>query len=160
MDNEPDVVRLVKSILEDAGYDVVTALSGEEGLEKLEKEKPDLILLDIMMPDLSGWDVYDRVRKIDRKIKVVLLSVLEVSHKRKEMLKKQGISGYIMKPFKGDELVKSMKTILTSRTKTAQKLQAPRITSYRQNNFKNFSRRGRCHSATPNNSSYFTKNIS
>jgi DNA-binding response OmpR family regulator len=112
VDNEPDVVNLVKKILEREGYEVATALSGKECLDMLEKGKPDLVLLDIMMPDLSGWDVYEQIRKRDQKLKVAFLSVIEVSPERKKKLIEEGLSDYIMKPFKKAELVERVKKII------------------------------------------------
>lgn len=112
VDNEPDTVELVKEILERAGHEVVTAYGGRECLAKLEKERVDLVLLDIMMPDLSGWDVYQRIRKMNKKQKVAFLSVVEVSKERKEALKKEGLSDYIMKPFTEEELIERVKAIL------------------------------------------------
>lgn len=112
VDNEPDTVELVKVILEEGGYVVSTAYSGIECLNKLEKEKPDLILLDLMMPDLSGWDTFNRIRKKDTKVKIAFISVLEVSADRKEKLIMNGLSDYITKPFTADELLSRVNKIL------------------------------------------------
>lgn len=112
VDNEPDTVDLIESVLKNAGFEVIKALSGKEGLEKWEKEKPDLILLDIMMPDLSGWDVYQRIRTKDKIQKVAFLSVIETSEYRIQALKKEGLSDYILKPFKPEELIERVKKIL------------------------------------------------
>ena len=106
VDNEPDTLTLVKTILENDGHKVLTALSGKECLKKWKKEKPDLILLDIMMPDMSGWDVFQRIRKNDKKTKIAFLSVIEVSPERRRTLLKSGLSDYITKPFLPHDLVK------------------------------------------------------
>jgi two-component system response regulator VicR len=112
VDNEPDTVDMVKAILEDGGFVVVTAYSGTECLKKVEVEKPDLILLDIMMPDLSGWDVYNRLRKTDKETKVSFLSAIEVSRERMDKLLQSGLSDYITKPFTADELLERVGRIL------------------------------------------------
>jgi len=112
VDNEPDTVELVKAILEDKGYEVVKAYSGMECLRKVDAERPDLVLLDIMMPDLSGWDTYGRLRKKDQKIKVSFLSVIEISKERLDKLLQSGLSDYITKPFTADELVVRIRRIL------------------------------------------------
>ena len=113
VDNEPDIVDLTRTVLELGGYNVVTAHSGEECLRKLEDEEVDLVLLDIMMPGMSGWDVFNRINKKSSNIKVAFLSVLEISDKRKQVLLDEGLAGYIMKPFDKDTLLDKVDRIMT-----------------------------------------------
>jgi CheY-like chemotaxis protein len=113
VDNEPDIVDLTRTVLEIGGYQVVPAYSGEECLKLLEKESVDLILLDIMMPGMSGWDVFNRIKRNDKGIKVAFMSVLEISEKRKQVLLDEGLADYIMKPFDKDTLLNKVDTILT-----------------------------------------------
>jgi CheY-like chemotaxis protein len=112
VDNEPDIVDLTRTVLELGGYNVVAAHSGEECLRLLEKEKVDLVLLDIMMPGMSGWDVFNRINKKSPKIKVAFMSVLEISDKRKQVLLEEGLADYIMKPFDKDTLLDRIDKIL------------------------------------------------
>ena len=113
VDNDPSIVGMIEHILTAEGYEVSTAMSGTECLEELEKEKPDLLLLDVMMPDLSGWDVYWRIRKRDENLKVAFVSVVEVSPGRKEeLIRDYGISDYIIKPFTHEGLTSAVKQIL------------------------------------------------
>jgi CheY-like chemotaxis protein len=112
VDNEPDIVDLTRTVLELGGYNVVAAHSGEECLRLLEKEKVDLVLLDIMMPGMSGWDVFNRINKKSTKIKVAFMSVLEISDKRKQVLIEEGLADYIMKPFDKDTLLDRIDKIL------------------------------------------------
>ena len=112
VDNEPDIVDLTRTVLELGGYTVVTARSGEECLRLLEKEKVDLVLLDIMMPGMSGWDVFNRINKKSNDIKVAFMSVLEISDKRKQVLLEEGLADYIMKPFDKDGLLNRVDNIL------------------------------------------------
>jgi two-component system, OmpR family, response regulator VicR len=113
VDNEQITVNLVKDILDKQGYKVTKAISGHDCLKELEAHPDyDLILLDIMMPDMSGWDVYERIRKKDKKIKVVFLSVIEVSNERLGHLRQDGLSGYITKPFTPEELIKVVKEVI------------------------------------------------
>ena len=112
VDNEPDIVDLTRTVLELGGYNVVAAHSGEECLRLLEKEKVDLVLLDIMMPGMSGWDVFNRINKKSPNIKVAFMSVLEISDKRKQVLFEEGIADYIMKPFDKDSLLNRIDKIL------------------------------------------------
>ncbi|KYK21696.1 hypothetical protein AYK21_00530 [Thermoplasmatales archaeon SG8-52-2] len=112
VDNEPDIVDLTRTVLELGGYEVITAYSGEECLRQLEKEKVDLVLLDIMMPGMSGWDVFNRINKKSNDIKVAFMSVLEISDKRKQVLLEEGLADYIMKPFDKDSLLDRIDKIL------------------------------------------------
>jgi len=115
VDNEPDIVDLTRTVLELGGYQVVTAYSGEECLRRLEKEKVDLVLLDIMMPGMSGWDVFNRINKKSTEIKVAFMSVLEISDKRKQVLLDEGLADYIMKPFDKETLLNRVDVILTEK---------------------------------------------
>ena len=115
VDNEPDIVDLTRTVLELGGYQVVTAYSGEECLRRLEKEKVDLVLLDIMMPGMSGWDVFNRINKKSTQIKVAFMSVLEISDKRKQVLIDEGLADYIMKPFDKETLLNGVDKILTEK---------------------------------------------
>ncbi len=112
VDNEPDIVDLIRTVLEIGGYNVVPAYSGEECLKKLDEEEVDLVLLDIMMPGMSGWDVFNRISKRSHKIKVAFMSVLEISDKRKQVLLDEGLADYIMKPFDKDTLLDKIDIIL------------------------------------------------
>jgi len=112
VDNEPDIVDLTRTVLELGGYQVVTAYSGEECLRLLEKENVDLVLLDIMMPGMSGWDVFNRINKKTPEVKVAFMSVLEISDKRKQVLLDEGLADYIMKPFDKETLLGRVDRIL------------------------------------------------
>jgi CheY-like chemotaxis protein len=112
VDNEPDIVDLTRTVLEIGGYEVVPAYSGEECLDKLENNQVDLVLLDIMMPGMSGWDVFNRIKKNYDDLKVAFMSVLEISDKRKETLLNEGLSDYVLKPFDKDTLLNTVDKIL------------------------------------------------
>ena len=114
VDNEPDIVDLTRTVLEIGGYEVIPAYSGEECLKKLNVEDIDLILLDIMMPGMSGWDVFNRIKKMSTDIKVAFMSVLEISDKRKQVLLDEGLADYIMKPFDKDTLLDIVDKILSA----------------------------------------------
>jgi DNA-binding response OmpR family regulator len=120
VDNEPDIVDLTRTVLELGGYNVVTAHSGEECLRLLEKEKVDLVLLDIMMPGMSGWDVFNRINSKSNDIKVAFMSVLEISDKRKQVLLDEGLADYIMKPFDKDTLLERIDWILKEKEENEQ----------------------------------------
>jgi len=113
VDDEPDTLSVVKTILEIKGYEVSSVESGKAALEQIEHRKFDLILLDIMMPDMSGWELFTRISKIDPKYKVIFLTVLEISEERLKQLKERGIKDYITKPFDRDELVEKVEHALS-----------------------------------------------
>ena len=112
VDDEKDLVGLMTKILEFEGYNVTPAYDGYECLEKIKEKEFDLILLDIMMPGMSGWDVFSRVKKMGYVTKVIFVSVLEVSEDRKNMLINEGLTGYLIKPFSDDELVEVVNRVL------------------------------------------------
>ena len=88
----------VKILLEEEGFETDFALTGEEGLDKAAKMKPDLILLDLILPGFDGFEVYDRIRKHPdiKNTRVVVLSSVENSEQVKRMLDK-GVEEYIFK---------------------------------------------------------------
>ncbi len=108
VDDEPDTVGLVKAILKSKGFSVDTASNGKECLKKLEKNNTMLVLLDIMMPDMSGWEVLKRIKKKGKNLKVIFVSVVEITPERKDALLKEGLFDYINKPFTKDILIKKV----------------------------------------------------
>lgn len=112
VEDNADTLQLVKTLLTEKGYKVIGAKNGRDGLKKAKKEKPDLILLDIMMPDMSGWDVFMGLKKMKSKSKVAFLSVVECSAARLKALKKEGVIDYILKPFDAKDLQKRIKKIV------------------------------------------------
>jgi CheY-like chemotaxis protein len=86
VDDEPDVTYLVKEMLGREGFEVEEANSGEEALEKINDEKPDLVLLDIMMPEMDGWEVSRKI-KTDRATKDTIVSMYSVKFKDEDKVK-------------------------------------------------------------------------
>lgn len=119
VDDEPDVVDLVKLVLESDGFRVVTAYSGKEALEKIGKEMPDLVLLDIMMPQMDGWEVYSRIRANPKTkdIPVAMLTAKSQSIDKMIGLHVVQVDDYITKPFGRSELLERVKRILKEKGK-------------------------------------------
>ncbi|MFQ5801125.1 MAG: response regulator, partial [Candidatus Hydrothermarchaeales archaeon] len=114
VDDEQDLVMLVKMIFKREGHEVIGATSGEEALEKLKGKKPDLILLDIMMPYLDGWGTLELIRKQDG-LKDVPVSMLTAKDLTPEITARKDIGelvDYIQKPFTKDSLIKKVNSIL------------------------------------------------
>lgn len=105
-DDEPDIRKTVSALLKKHGYTVKTAINGDDCVKKLKKLKPDLILLDIMMP---GTPVKTIIKTI-KKSKIVFLTVVRMADAEKEELMEQGnVVDFIQKPFEINELVRKIK---------------------------------------------------
>ena len=111
IDDEPSVAKTVKFILDAEGFEASVVFSGEDGLKKIESEKFDLVLLDIMMPKVNGWQVFDELRKKHPDLKVAFLTVIRYSNAVKDKLEKDGLADFITKPFDNEDLVERVKHI-------------------------------------------------
>jgi DNA-binding response OmpR family regulator len=111
IEDNQDTANAVKIILGNVGFDVDLALTGDEGLKKIAQSHYDLILLDIMLPDMSGWDIYGKI-KTKVKSKYAFLSAIPVSSERMMQLHKEGVSDYIIKPFVKADLISRIQKIL------------------------------------------------
>ena len=104
IDDDESLHVLVKRLMDDAGYAFCSAYGGEEGLRALAAEKPDLLLLDVMMPGMNGFDVCRQMREAGRRIPVVFLSA-KGDIVDKSIGFKAGGDDYVVKPFSSDELM-------------------------------------------------------
>lgn len=121
VDDEPDLLEVVRLILESDGYQVVTAGGGQEALDKMEMEKPDLVLLDIIMPKMDGWEVFSRI-KADPKttdIPVIMLTAKDQRIDKLIGLHVVRVDDYITKPFGRAELLERIKRVLQEKHKVA-----------------------------------------
>ena len=110
IEDEPEMIDLIRLILGRRGFEVAGAGGGKEGLEKVRQELPDLVLLDLMMPDMDGWEVYQQM-KADEKTKDI--PVIVVTAKAQSIDKVLGlhiakVDDYIAKPFSPQELLNSV----------------------------------------------------
>ena len=99
VDDEDDTLAVVKTILEHEGYEVISVKRGDEALKMIKMDGFDLLILDIMMPDMSGWELFSRISTINPQHKVIFLSILEISEENLAELKSSGVRDYITKPF-------------------------------------------------------------
>lgn len=114
IEDEPPMIDLVKLILKNRGFEVIGALGGKEGLDAIREYEPDLVLLDLMMPEMNGWDVYQQM-KADEYMSTI--PVIVVTAKAQNIDKVLGlhiakVQDYITKPFSPAELLKSIDRVL------------------------------------------------
>lgn len=114
VDDEDDILHFLELVLREKGYDIVTASGGHEALTRAQMERPDLILLDIMMPQMDGWEVLKllRVDEDTAQIPVAMLSARTEAKDRVQGLQ-EGAVDYICKPFSLHELVGKIEGIFT-----------------------------------------------
>ncbi len=109
VDDEQDIRISVQQVLKDAGFKVRIAKNGKDCLEKVKKKKPDLILLDILMPGLKTKEI---LAKLNKKIPIIFLTVVRLSETTKEKLMGSNMVDYIEKPFTNKDLVRRIKKAL------------------------------------------------
>lgn len=116
VDDQREILELAALVLERAGYRTATAGSGDEALERLARESFDLVLLDINMPGMDGWETLRLLRADEQlaDLAIVMFSVKgELADKVHSL--QEGASGYITKPFVVDELLTRVQRVLASR---------------------------------------------
>jgi len=121
IDDENDVLLIIKTALASEGYDILTASNGFDGLALAEDQKPDIILLDLRMPEMDGMEVLEQLRENEKTqdIPVIILTGISDKNKIREALDK-GITYYIVKPFECQDLVSKIQiAIKDSRQETA-----------------------------------------
>ncbi len=118
VDDEPRFVRLIEANLSAAGYKVLTANDGEAALEVIVSHQPDLILLDVMMPEINGFEVLDRIREFSS-VPVIMLTAKGEETDRVEGLNR-GADDYVVKPFSATELLARVGAVLRRSQLSAQ----------------------------------------
>lgn len=113
-DDDKSTRELISIVLEDEGYEVTTAVNGIETIDKAIKEKPDLIVLDIMMPQMDGYEALNKIKDNDEIAEIPILIITARTIKIYEKISKGlGAVDHITKPFSPDELLDKIKSILS-----------------------------------------------
>jgi DNA-binding response OmpR family regulator len=115
VDDEPDVLLIVKTGMQAEGYDVVTASNGVDALAMVKEEKPDVVILDVMMPLMDGFEVLAKLKEDDATAAVPVIMLTGLSERSK--IQKALISGihfYVVKPFEFEELIQKVRTVLNA----------------------------------------------
>jgi two-component system alkaline phosphatase synthesis response regulator PhoP len=110
VDDDPAIVKLVRAYLEQAGYQVLVAYDGNKALHIARHDKPDLVILDLMLPEMDGWDVCRALRK-ESDVPVIMLTA-RVEESDKLVGLELGADDYVTKPFSPRELVARVRTVL------------------------------------------------
>jgi DNA-binding response OmpR family regulator len=114
VEDEPEMIELIRLILGRKNFELIGAVGGRDGLGTIRKEKPDLVLLDLMMPDMDGWEVYQQM-KADAELSDI--PVIVVTAKAQSIDKVLGlhiakVEDYVTKPFGPKELLDSVRKVL------------------------------------------------
>jgi DNA-binding response OmpR family regulator len=114
IEDEPEMIDLVRLILGRKGFELIGAVGGREGLETVRRVKPDLVLLDLMMPDMDGWEVYQQMKADDelKDIPVIVVTAKAQSIDKVLGLHIAKVDDYVTKPFGPQELLESVNKVL------------------------------------------------
>ena len=114
IEDEPEMIDLIRLILGRRGFDVTGAAGGKAGLLAVRKDLPDLVLLDLMMPDMDGWEVYQQMKADEstRHIPVIVVTARAQSIDKVLGLHIAKVDDYIAKPFSPQELLNSVEKVL------------------------------------------------
>lgn len=114
VDDEPGIRFILRKMLEGASYKVLDSESGEECLEILDKEKVDLVLMDVMMPGMNGWETTKRIRENEalKTTKVIMLTVRGDEEDMEKSFQYAGSNGHINKPIVMEQLLATVKWVL------------------------------------------------
>ncbi len=111
VDDDPDLVETVGAALESRGYAVIVARDGVEGLARAERDRPDLILLDVVMPRRSGFSLLNLLFRAGNSLPVIMMSGSD-DHRHREFAQARGARDFVSKPFDVDSLVSKVELLL------------------------------------------------
>jgi two-component system alkaline phosphatase synthesis response regulator PhoP len=113
IDDEPDIIKVIRYRLKSMGYEIATAINGKEGLEAVRAIKPDLVLLDYLMPLLNGAEVCKEIRNdaLLKHIPVILMTA-SIPTELEENIQTMGVDDYILKPFDPEVLIDKIKKLI------------------------------------------------
>lgn len=115
VDDEPSVANALEAILSDHGFQVTVAFNGDDGVASAREEVPDIILMDLMMPQLSGFDACKMIKQDNKTahIPVLVLTAMQMSAENMEKAFKSGASAYITKPYDTARLLDKINKLLS-----------------------------------------------
>ena len=114
VDDEPDIVKIVSRRLISEGFEVSIAMDGMAALQKARTEKPDLIILDVMLPKLSGYEVCRQLKQDVRYQRIPIIMLTALAHESDEEFGLEvGTDAYIRKPFKAQQLLQKIRELIS-----------------------------------------------
>ncbi len=121
IEDEPEMIDLIRLILGRRGFEVSGASGGRAGLQAVRETSPDLILLDLMMPDMDGWEVYEQLKadEVTRGVPVIIVTARAQSIDKLLGLRVAKVDDYVTKPFSPQELITSVERVLSAQGSSA-----------------------------------------
>jgi len=116
VDDDPEFLRILGRMLEERGYEVYLAESGKKALEILKEVSPDLILLDIMMPELDGWETLREIKNTGSTTPVIMLTIMYAIEDREKSFE-HGADAHVPKPIRKMQLFKTIEWVLKNSTR-------------------------------------------
>lgn len=114
IDDEDTIKEYLEPYLKVRGWDVVIKVNGKSGIKSFTERRPDVVILDLGLPDMDGADVYDNLREIDKTVPIGILSGYK---ERRELLLKKGADDYMIKPFLPREIEDKIKVLADKKKK-------------------------------------------
>lgn len=130
-DDEPTLRSLLKTNLQLEGFETLTASNGEEALRVIREESPDVVLLDVMMPVMDGWQVLEELSKSERRHTRVILVTAKASAESQLQGWELGCDEYLTKPFDLDDMIARITQVIQRNGHEAEEMRAERIQELR-----------------------------
>ena len=111
VDDDAEIIESLRLALEANDFEVLIARDGNQGLALIERENPDLVILDMMMPKRSGFLVLERLKRLGEKKRIIMITANE-GNRHKAYAEMLGVDDYVRKPFPMDRLIQSVKRLL------------------------------------------------
>ncbi len=113
VDDDPNIVLLVRTYLQHKGYEIVSAADGMEAIEKAKAEKPDVMIMDILMPRLDGYQAAERIRALGPHFRRMPIIIITVKEKLEVLFENLKIASFLAKPFRMEELEREVLRVLS-----------------------------------------------
>jgi DNA-binding response OmpR family regulator len=114
VDDDPELLESVRIALMMRGYEVLTACDGAEALARVERDRPDLMVLDLVMPRRSGLTVLDRMHRTAMRSTPIIMMTANEEERHRDAAKLRGVSVFLSKPFAIEQLISEVETILNA----------------------------------------------